>query len=147
VTSARADDLRETAAQRLRAQQQRLTTGRADLVEVLGAADRPVTIPEILRRRRGLKQSSVYRNLVVLEQAGVVRRLVTHDEFTRYELAEDLLGHHHHLVCSECGRIDDLPPTPGLERSVAAAVAAAAAAGFQTDHHRFDLVGRCARCA
>jgi len=58
------------------------------------------------RERYGrLPQSSAYRNLVVLEQARVVHRLVTHADFARYELAEDLTGHHHHLVCDSCGLV------------------------------------------
>jgi Fe2+ or Zn2+ uptake regulation protein len=134
-------------ARLLHAQQQRLTPTRGIIVDVLGASDRPLTIPEILAARDGLAQSSVYRNLVVLEQAGAVHRLVTGD-FARYELAEDLTGHHHHLVCSNCGRIDDLPATPAVEQSVAAVVAqAASTAGFVTEHHRLDLVGLCADCS
>ena len=114
---------------------------------MLAATDRPLTIPEILAARRGLAQSSVYRTLVVLEQAGVVHRVVTHDEFARYELAEDLTGHHHHLVCSNCGRVEDLPASDSIERSVAAAVTQAARkVGFRTEHHRLDLVGTCADC-
>jgi Fe2+ or Zn2+ uptake regulation protein len=67
---------------------------------------------------------------------------------TRYELADDLTGHHHHLVCASCGRVEDLPATPAIERSVAAAVAdAARTSGFRTHQHRLDLVGVCARCA
>jgi Fe2+ or Zn2+ uptake regulation protein len=140
--------LHETVSQLLRANQQRLTPTRELIVDILEAADRPLTIPEILEARRGVAQSSLYRNLVVLEQAGVVHRLITHDDFARYELAEDLTGHHHHLVCSSCGRVDDLPATAAVERSVAAAVdEAARAAGFQTQHHRLDLVGLCAQCA
>jgi Fe2+ or Zn2+ uptake regulation protein len=139
--------LHETVARLLHAQQQRLTPTRGIIVDVLGASDRPLTIPEILAARGGLAQSSVYRNLVVLEQAGAVHRLVTGD-FARYELAEDLTGHHHHLVCSNCGRIDDLPATPAVEQSVAAVVAqAASTAGFVTEHHRLDLVGLCADCS
>jgi Fe2+ or Zn2+ uptake regulation protein len=136
------------AAARLRAHDQRLTDGRRQLIDVLASADRPLTIPEILRRRRGLAQSSVYRNLVVLEEAGVVHRFVTHDEFARYELAEDLTGHHHHLVCATCGRVEDIPASAALEKSVAAAIEhAARTSGFRTSHHRLDLVGVCARCA
>jgi Fe2+ or Zn2+ uptake regulation protein len=139
--------LHETVARLLHAQQQRLTPTRGIIVDVLGASDRPLTIPEILAARDGLAQSSVYRNLVVLEQAGAVHRLVTGD-FARYELAEDLTGHHHHLVCSNCGRIDDLPATPAVEHSVAAVVdQAATEAGFTTQHHRLDLVGLCADCS
>jgi Fur family transcriptional regulator, ferric uptake regulator len=142
------DALRERTAARLRAHEQRLTAGREQLIEVLAATDRPLTIPEILDARPGLAQSSAYRNLVVLEEAGVVHCIITRDEFARYELAEDLTGHHHHLVCITCGRVEDLPATPALERSVEAAVALAARTnGFRTNHHRLDFVGVCADCA
>jgi Fe2+ or Zn2+ uptake regulation protein len=131
----------------LRRRGQRLTERRRRLLDVLSASERPLTIPEILRLDDDFAQSSVYRNLVVLEQAGVVHRLVTHDEFTRYELAEDLLGHHHHLVCASCGRVEDLPASASLERSVAAAITQAARRrGFHVERHRLDLVGRCSRC-
>ena len=144
----RGGELRDTVERRLQEQQQRMTPVRARLLDVLAASDRPLTITEILDHERDLAQSSVYRNLVVLEQAGVVHRIVTHDEFARYELTEDLTGHHHHLVCSNCGRVDDLPASENLEQSVAAAVAEAAnKAGFQTQHHRLDLVGLCAACS
>jgi Fur family transcriptional regulator, ferric uptake regulator len=140
--------LHETISILLRAQQQRLTPTRALVVDVLEAADRPLTIPEILDAQPGLAQSSVYRNLVVLEQARVVHRIVTQAEFARYELAEDLTGHHHHLVCSSCGRVEDLPATAAVERSVAAAIdEAARRAGFRTERHRLDLVGLCADCS
>jgi Fe2+ or Zn2+ uptake regulation protein len=141
-------ELRETVVRRLGRQQLRLTSGREYLVDVLSTAAGPMTIPEILATKRDLAQSSVYRNLVVLEEAGVVRRVVTDDEFARYELGEDLTGHHHHLVCSSCGRVEDLPASESIERSVEAAVQQAARkAGFTTAHHRLDLVGTCAECA
>jgi Fur family transcriptional regulator, ferric uptake regulator len=147
MVARRDPSLREQAAGRLRAHQQRLTAGRDTLIEVLAAADRPLTIPEILRRRRGLAQSSVYRNLVVLEEAGIVHRVVGTDEFARWELAEDLTGHHHHLICASCGRVEDVPASAGLERSVAAAAAAITrTTGFRTQHHRLDLVGVCENC-
>ncbi|MCZ7535779.1 MAG: transcriptional repressor [Acidimicrobiia bacterium] len=143
-----ADTLEETVARRLRSHRARLTSSRARLVMVLAASGRPLTIPEILGRRHGLAQSSVYRNLVVLEQAGVVRRIVTHDERTRYELAEELTGHHHHLVCSRCGLVEDVPASDDLERSVAAAAARTArSTGFRIDHHRIDLLGICGPCS
>jgi Fur family ferric uptake transcriptional regulator len=140
--------LHDEVANRLRTQAQRLTPSRRQIVDVLAAASGPLTLPEILGAREGLAQSSAYRNLVVLEEAGVVHRMMTRDDFARYELAEDLTGHHHHLVCANCGRVEDLPATPAVEQSVAAAVdEAARRAGFRTQHHRLDLVGLCAECA
>ena len=138
---------RDAVASMLHAHAQRLTPTRQRIVDVLAGASGPLTIPEVLAAGRGLAQSSVYRNLVVLEEAGVVHRVVTTDDFARYELDEDLTEHHHHLVCSNCGRVEDLPATPAVEKSVAAAVEQAARrAGFRTQHHRLDLVGVCAQC-
>lgn len=140
--------MRDTVTARLRTVGQRLTANREALVDALVTAPRPLTIPEILDERPRLAQSSVYRNLVVLEDAGVVHRVVGADDFARWELAEDLAGHHHHLICASCGRVDDVPASAGLERSVAAAAAAITrATGFRTEHHRLDLVGICATCA
>jgi Fe2+ or Zn2+ uptake regulation protein len=142
------DDVREAAATRLHSVGQRLTANREALVDTFTGAPRPLTIPEILARRGDLAQSSVYRNLVVLEEAGIVHRVVGTDDFARWELAEDLAGHHHHLICASCGRVEDVPASAGLERSVAAAAAAITrTTGFRTQRHRVDLVGLCRRCA
>lgn len=143
-----ADNVRDAVVERLRGVGQRLTTNREALVTTLTEAPRPLTIPEILEARQGLAQSSVYRNLVVLEDAGIVHRVVGADEFARWELAEDLTGHHHHLICATCGRVEDVPASAGLERSVAAAAAAITrSTGFRTQRHRVDLVGVCRSCA
>jgi len=83
----------------------------------------------------------------VLERAGVVHRIVTSDEFSRYELAEDLTGHHHHLICSECGDVRDFTVPAALESALVRALARVAADHtFAAEHHRLDLVGRCPSC-
>lgn len=141
------DDLHAVVAGRLAEVRQRYTPSRRTLVDVLAGAGRPLTIPEVLRGRRGVPQSSAYRNLTALEQAGVVRRVQADDEFARWELAEDLTRHHHHLVCVGCGHVADYTVPERVERSLARAFEqAAAATGFQAHGHRVDLVGLCAAC-
>lgn len=141
-------ELRDKIAMRLRESGQRLTANRETIVGVLAAADRPLTMPDILAAGHALAQSSVYRNLLVLEQAGVVRKVVTHDEFAHFELNEDLTEHHHHLICSACGSVEDVPASAGLERSLRTAMdEIARTTGFHADGHRIDLVGLCRRCA
>jgi Fur family transcriptional regulator, ferric uptake regulator len=140
-------ELDRIALARLRKDAQRYTDNRRQLVAVLSDAHAPLTIPEILRLRPDLAQSSVYRNLAVLERAGVVRRIVTTDEWARYELAEDLTEHHHHLICSSCGMVRDFTVSARLERSIDDALGrVAAGSGFRLDHHRLDLVGLCSDC-
>ena len=140
-------DLHVVAAARLRADDQRYTTNRRAVVEMLEASDRPLSIPQMLAGRSDLAQSSVYRNLVVLEDAGVVRRIVTNDEFSRYELAEDLTGHHHHLICSKCGAVDDFTVSAALEAEIEKVLKRVAKRHeFTIDGHRLDLIGACSEC-
>ncbi len=142
-------DIDEVVERRLRARAQRYTSQRAALVRILRSSGQPMAIHEILGSGgRRLSQSSVYRNLVVLEQAGVVRRLAAGTGFARYELAEDLTAHHHHLICTSCGAVEDLPASAGLERTVQQATASLASKrGFRIRAHRVDMLGLCRRCA
>src|SRR4051812_19823834 len=101
-------DLHMEAARRLRTIDARYTSKRRALVEVLERADHPLAMPELMEANGSLAQSSVYRNLAALELAGIVRRIVTNDDFGRFELSEAVSGHHHHhLICSTCGSIED----------------------------------------
>ena len=140
-------DLHDTAAARLRSVGQRYTTGRRTLVDALVDAPGPVTIPQILDARPAMAQSSAYRNLTELITAGVVHRIVSGDEFSHFELAEDLTSLHHHLVCTRCGRVTDVTVDDELEAALDAALdAAARRQGFEPEHHRLDVGGRCANC-
>src|SRR5947208_10720580 len=108
-------------------------------------ASRPMTMPEILGAASSVPQSSAYRNLTVLCEAGVVRRLAGADDLGRFELTEDLSGHHHHhLVCESCGTVADIKAFPRLEQALAeAARLAAEETGFEVTDHRIDLGGLC----
>jgi len=147
--SVEAGRLHEQAALRLAAADQRYTAGRRALVEVLGTSPRPLTTPEILDLAPGgVPQSSAYRNLTVLIDAGVVRRLAGADDVGRFELSEELTGeHHHHLVCAACGTVVDVTASPLLERALSdAGHVVADETGFVITDHRIDLVGCCPDC-
>ena len=140
-------DLHGIAATRLAALGQRYTSIRRAIVEVFEAADRPLSIPDLLKADDGFVQSSVYRNLTVLELAGIAHRVVTTGEFARYELAEDLTEHHHHLICSGCGVVDDFVVPDALEQSVDQQLRRISRKqGFQPSGHRLDVIGLCASC-
>ncbi len=141
------DRLHEQVTLRLAALDQRYTTSRRSLVDALADADRPMTITEILAARR-LPQSSVYRNLTILGEAGVVHRVVATDDLGRFELSEALSGrHHHHLICGECGMVADVDASPRLERALAeAAKTAGEGSDFEVTDHRIDLMGVCSDC-
>jgi len=126
----------------------RYTTRRRALVDVFIRSERPLTLPEVIAANGTLAQSSVYRNLGILEAAGVVQRIVTGDDHARYELAEAVSGHHHHhLICTSCGAIEDFTLPPKVESVVARELAGVASThGFSSDAHQLDLIGRCGSC-
>ena len=86
----------------------RYTNGRRRLVDVIAAAGQPVTLPDIVVAAPELAPSSVYRNLDVLERSGVVDRITSSGDHAYFEFAEPLLSHHHHLICIDCGSIEDV---------------------------------------
>ena len=141
------NEVDDEAAALLRRANQRYTPSRRRLVAALQAGDGPLTITEIVAADTSLPQSTVYRNLTILEDADIVTRIVTSDDFARYELAEHLTGHHHHLICSSCGGVTDFALDTQTESTLDRALQAAARrVGFSADAHRLDLLGTCAAC-
>ena len=141
-------DVDDEIAKRLATADQRYTSGRRRLVAVLQTGSGPLTIAQILDADATLSQSSVYRNLTILEEVGVVARIMAHDEFARYELAEHLTEHHHHLICSDCGDVIDFALAGSAESSLEKALQTVAdEVGFSVHTHRLDLLGTCSSCS
>jgi Fe2+ or Zn2+ uptake regulation protein len=142
------DNLHELVEVHLRRSDLRYTDGRRAMVELLASFGDPMSISDIAAKLPGVPRSSAYRHLVDLQTAGVVRRIAAKDEFARFELAEDLTEHHHHLLCTSCGRVIDVTPTPAFERTVARMVQELAdQQQFVPVSHALDIVGYCAHCA
>lgn len=126
----------------------RYTKGRRSVVTTLATADGPRSAAELHGDiGSAVPLSSLYRCLTVLEDAGVVAPHFASKGITRYELAEWLTGHHHHLVCLDCGSVEDIDVLPSQEsrvRSVVGEIAAAAA--FTAVDHSLEIEGRCSQC-
>jgi Fe2+ or Zn2+ uptake regulation protein len=141
-------EIHEEVARRLDQAGQRYTRGRRRLIDTLLSLGRPVTIREIVENEPELAQSSAYRNLDVLQSSGAVRRLPSPGDFDHFELSEPILGHHHHLICLQCGSIADMHLPDEVEEVVDQGLAAAAHdAGFFAVQHSLDLHGYCAGCS
>lgn len=132
---------------RLSEHEVRFTTGRRAVIEQLATAEGPLSASELHSMLSpAIPLSSLYRTLTVLEETGV---LMTHfgQGVTRYELAEWLTGHHHHLICIECGTVEDVELGQTMEHKVDDVVATITAGlGFNPIDHTLEIEGRCARC-
>ena len=126
----------------------RFTPARRLVVRTLAEAGGPMTAGDLHERLKGdVPLSSLYRTLAVLGDARVLSREHDTAGIARYELAEWLTGHHHHLVCSSCGEVKDTAVDPETERTLSGLVERIAArAGYRVTGHRIDIEGRCRLC-
>lgn len=148
-TAALPTDIERAVRTRLGDRAARFTPTRRAVVAELAAAEGPLT-PADLLRRLGVRVpvSSLYRTLATLDEGGIVHRTHDAEGITRFELAEWLNGHHHHLVCVGCGEVRDIEIDGDWERTIAALVGrVAAASGYAVSGHRIDIEGTCTRCA
>lgn len=140
-------ELHSQISNRLAQQEHRYTKGRQRLVKVLARAGQPMTLPDIVGADPKMARSSAYRNLDVLLRCGVIRRINSGGDHAHFELAEPLLGHHHHLICISCGNIEDVHLDSDIEHLVHKNLDEIAdRTGFTPTHHSLDLHGLCAHC-
>ena len=126
----------------------RYTKGRRAVVEALAVAGGPLSAADLSAEiGPEIPLSSLYRSLTVLVDAGVVATHFGSSGLTRYELAEWLLGHHHHLVCVACGSVQDISLPPPHETQIRELIEQVSrAASFRPVGHVFEIEGRCLNC-
>jgi len=140
-------DLHRSVAGRLSDHDQQYTSNRRAVVDALAAAGAPITLPELLAADSSLAQSSAYRSLAVMIDAGVVRRLVHVGDHAHFELAEHLTEHHHHLICAGCRSVVDVTLPDRAEAVMDRTFHdVAEASGFTPTHHAVDIYGTCRAC-
>jgi Fur family ferric uptake transcriptional regulator len=92
----------------------RSTGPRIAVLRWLSRSGTPVSHPEMIEALAGagFDRATLYRNLVDLAEAGIVRRTDLGDHVWRYELRSSEDGHvieHPHFVCTDCGEVACLP--------------------------------------
>lgn len=96
----------------VRASGLRATPSRIAVLEVLRASDSPMSHGDVADRLAGQAwdRATIYRNLVDLADAGLVRRTDLGDHIWRFEaVSADHDAQHPHFVCTECGTVECLP--------------------------------------
>jgi Fur family ferric uptake transcriptional regulator len=95
------------------------------------------------RRDRDVSRSSVYRVMEELEEIGLVQRVELGQEMVRYEALRGEPGHHHHLVCDLCGRLEPFTDD-GLERAIRRL---STRVPLRVSEHEIVIHGACEVCA
>lgn len=141
-------DLQDQVRRHLGERDIRYTRGRQAVVRALSRGPGPQSAAELSRRlRTSVPLSSLYRSLSVLDEAGVLSRHHDGEGLARFELAEWLSGHHHHVVCVECGAVEDIELDEMAEAVLSdLAGRAGSAGGYGVSGHALEIEGVCAPC-
>ncbi|MBD3250860.1 hypothetical protein GF380_00050 [Candidatus Uhrbacteria bacterium] len=133
---------KQNTASQLRSKGLRATPARVAVLSFLERQTFPVGIKKIRTAIPGKDLATVYRIMDDFTRTGLVKSIDIGHGHTDYERADR--PSHHHLVCAECGAIEDIPlKTEILNRTVLSK--SKKFASLQDDHLTF--VGCCVTCA
>ena len=118
----------------------RLTGPRRVLLDAMQDLGDHFVADDVVAAAPSVGRATVFRTMRLLQELGVVCQVVLDDGATAYRLASS--GHHHHLVCSDCGAVSDF--ASGDVEELLAGIARRT--GYQIDAHRLEVYGRCAAC-
>jgi Fur family transcriptional regulator, ferric uptake regulator len=130
----------EDAIRGLRASGLRLSTARRLVLDALFAVEEPVSAAQ-LARKLSLDESSVYRNLELLEDRGVVRHLHLGHSPGLYVLARE--RDTEYLYCERCERVTAVTP----DRLDPIREQVRREFGYTPRFTHFAIVGVCRDCA
>jgi Fe2+ or Zn2+ uptake regulation protein len=123
----------------------RLTHPRQVVVSILKTSASPLTPQTIyqrsIERNSDIGLVSVYRTLDLLSELDLVRRVHGHEGCHGYVLASP--GHHHHLVCHQCGHAVEFTGSNDLSEFIKGIEKET---GFIIDEHILQLYGICPQC-
>ncbi len=124
------------------------TRQRVDIYKVLYSSDQPLSAAEIFTLLDGNESkekyafSTVYRNLLAFEKAGIItKNVLSREDNALYEIKNET--HKHFAVCMNCHRKIPIRSCPiheithDLEKSLS---------GFKVTGHQLEIYGYCSDC-
>ena len=127
-------------SERLELHGHRVTASRRRVLKALLAQPAHFTVDDVLRAAPGVGRATVFRTMRLLVDLNVLCRVLLDDGALHYRMSAR--GHHHHLVCRECGRVEDFSQcdVSALVRQLASATE------YEIEGHWLEVYGRCQAC-
>lgn len=121
----------------------RLTDQRRRILDYFLKADRHLSQDDIYSalRKHGIGRATVFRTLKMLEECQLVNHVVGSGGTPRFEVNVER-PHHDHLICVNCGRIQEVswPKLEEIQEQTCRKV------GFTPKWHRHEIFGLCREC-
>jgi len=102
----------------------------------------PQSMRELAQAIPDIDRSSIYRVVTLFEELQIVTRLQIGWKY-KIELSDQFSHHHHHAICTQCGKIVDLPENTHLESDLQQL---SQSHNFLMHDHQLEIRGLCADC-
>ena len=140
-------------AHRFRGRGCRITVPRQAILDLLSSSSKHLSAEDIYlsvhKTCPGIGLTTVYRTLELLEQMELIHKFDFGDGRSRYELIEGPKStHHHHLICTGCGRVIDYSDFIEEELKLVKQVEDALSKkhNFKINTHKVHFYGLCSKC-
>lgn len=121
-----------------------MTQARSAIIELMENTERPISAKSIhsMLERIGVKVNvtTVYREIEFLLKENIIEKVPLKDTELHYEMKGR--PHHHHLMCTECGTIEDIE----LESEQSLLEEAHNTSNFMIKRHSIAFFGQCPKC-
>lgn len=128
--------------EQLRLRGRRATSSRRAVIEAMESLGQHFSAEEVSQavRSAGVGRATVYRTLRLLQDEGLLCRVLLEGGDLHYRLTER--GHHHHITCTVCGAVRDFSDQEisGVMEDIARRE------GYSLRGHWIEIYGRCAVC-
>ncbi len=104
----------------------------------------PKTISAVIKLEQGkVDRVSVYRTLQLFEELGIIHRLYLGWKY-KFELSDQFIAHHHHLVCNFCAKVIDIEDEQHINSFIKKE---SDKFDFKPTSHQFEIEGVCSDCS
>ncbi|UFJ40566.1 transcriptional repressor [Brevibacillus humidisoli] len=132
----------EEALQILKERGYKYTGKREEMIRICADEKRYLSAKEIMEQMQeeypNLSFDTVYRNLSTFVQLGILEETELEGE-GKFRLACSAAGHHHHVICTICGKSSSLPGCPMTALPHLPE-------DFHVTGHKFEVYGTCKDC-
>lgn len=123
----------------------RSSVTRDAVISIFQSSNKPLSVPEILElmKEKDIKvnKTTVYREIEKLQNHSILKEVYLGADKLRYELGNT--EHHHHVVCINCDRVDDVPIDKDVEsheRKIEQKL------NYKVLNHSLEFFGVCKSC-
>lgn len=126
----------------LQSNQFKKTKNRDRILTYFSEHDRYITANEVrsfmLEDNPNISFDTIYRNLTTFSDLGILEETELNGE-KHFRMQCDISAHHHHFICTACGKTRNIPHCPMESISVNLS-------GYEVEGHKFEIYGKCPMC-